>query len=196
MNSGYFYCPYIPIRIEMKTTPTRVCDCYIIETEKHEDHRGFFQELYNEDWRDLSNDKIPSKVHAKWNHMALSKSKYGVIRGIHWAPYNKLVSCVSGKMFDVIVDLRPDSDTYLEWVGVWLSEEDTRKVFVPAGCGHGFFADDDHTVMIYFKDQTYKPGVERDWHYESFGINWPILNMGHADYVLSEKDKKAPRYKK
>jgi dTDP-4-dehydrorhamnose 3,5-epimerase len=177
--------------MEMKTTSTKVCDCYIIETEKYEDHRGFLQELYNEDWKDLSNDKIPSSVHVQWNHMVTSKSKYGVIRGIHWAPYNKLVSCVSGNMFDVIVDLRPHSDTYLEWVGVWLSENDTRKVFVPAGCGHGFFADDDNTVMIYFKDQTYKPGVEKDWHYESFGIKWP-----KADYVLSEKDQKAPRYKK
>jgi len=191
MNAGYFYCPYIPIQMEMKTKSTKVKDCYVIETEKYEDHRGFLQELYNEDWRDFSNEKVPSVVHAKWNHMVSSKSRYGVIRGIHWAPYNKLVSCLSGSLFDVIVDLRPDSDTYLEWDGIWLNEEQTKKVFVPAGCGHGFFSDSDFTIMVYLKDQTYKPGVEKDWHYESFGIEWP-----KADYILSDKDKKAPRYKK
>jgi dTDP-4-dehydrorhamnose 3,5-epimerase len=177
----------------MKTTSTKIRDCYVIETEKHEDYRGFFQEIYNEDWIDLSNDKIPSRVHCKWNHISSSKSTYGVIRGIHWAPYNKLISCVAGSLFDVIVDLRPDSDTYLEWDGVWLDDEHTKKVFIPAGCGHGFFAATDPTVMVYFKDQTYKPGVEKDWHYESFGIEWPDQ---HIEYILSEKDRKAPRYKK
>jgi len=173
----------------MKITPTKIRDCYTVKTQKYEDYRGFLQEIYSEDW-------VDSKIQAKWNHIVCSTSTRGVIRGIHWAPYNKFVSCVTGSLFDVIVDLRPDSPTYLEWEGIWLSGHLAMKVFIPKGCGHGFFAAEEPTVMVYLKDQTYQPGVEKDWHYQSFGIEWPEAEIRKppGGYILSAKDENAPPY--
>jgi dTDP-4-dehydrorhamnose 3,5-epimerase len=97
---------------------------------------------------------------------------------------------VAGKLFDVVVDLRPESSTFLEWVGTWLPGSETKHVYVPSGCGHAIYADEDNTVMVYFKDQTYTPDAEKAWHWQSFGIEWPECD----EYILSEKDKNAPEY--
>ena len=166
----------------MKIDKTKINDCVVIETEKYDDRRGFLQELYSRDWEHPC-------LQTDWKHVVSSKSKNGVIRGIHWAPYNKLVSCVAGKLFDVIVDMRPESTTFRLWVGVWLNGNSTKKVFVPKGCGHGFFAAT-CSVMVYLKDQCFRPDVEQDWHWQSFGIEWPEC----PKYILSDKDQNAKTF--
>jgi len=168
----------------MKITNTKLKDCFVIETEKYKDHRGFLRVLHSQEWN------VP-EIDAEWKYVVSAKSKTGTIRGIHCAPYNKLVSCVAGKLFDVIVDLRPGSCTYRAWDGVWLGGDSTKQIFIPKGCGHGFFAAEP-CVMVYLKDECYRPNVERDWHWQSFGIDWPECDK----YILSEKDRKAPHYPK
>ena len=118
------------------------------------------------------------------HQFSISESCVNTIRGIHCAPYGKLVQCVSGRVFDVIVDLRPASPTFGKWYGAWLSAgsnsgDNNRsanlQVYIPARCGHGFFAAEDGSVVQYCQEGTYAPGQDVEMHPmdPKIGIKWP-----------------------
>lgn len=164
----------------MKKTETCILGCYEIQFDRFEDQRGFFEELYSSSKYD-----IPAA-----EQISCSRSVKNVIRGLHCSPYYKLCSCVSGKLFDVAVDLRKESSTYLSWTGVWLSAENCTQFFVPPGCGHGFYSADDNTLLVYLQGGKYKKenDVEIKWNDPTIGICWPES----SSYIVSEKDQNAP----
>jgi len=164
----------------MKKIETEISGCYVIEFDRFEDNRGFFQELYSSAKYDCSIGQQISCSHSMKN----------VIRGLHCSPYYKLCTCVRGKIFDVAVDLRKESTTYLKWIGQWLSEDSPKQLFVPPGCGHGFYAAEDNTLLIYLQGGVYRKEDDREikWNDPTIGIIWP----DSPDYILSEKDKNAP----
>ena len=164
----------------MKKTETCILGCYEIQFDRHEDDRGFFQELYSLNKYDMQ----PGE------QISCSCSKKNVIRGLHISLYYKLCSCVSGRLFDVAVDLRKDSPTYLKWTGVWLSADSCVQFLVPPGCGHGFYSAEDNTLLVYLQGGCYKKAndLEVRWNDPTIGIQWPECD----GYIISEKDQNAP----
>ena len=168
----------------MKYKPSKVANCSVVEVNRHFDNRGFFQELYQEkEYRSLPY-ALPYCETQVWKQINWSSSKKDVLRGIHLSPYEKLITCVKGRIFDVIVDFRHGSSTYMEWFGVCLDAETPTQVFIPANCGHAFLALEDCTV-IYCQSEMYNPAKEFavKWDDRDVGVMWPIVNP-----ILSEKD--------
>jgi dTDP-4-dehydrorhamnose 3,5-epimerase len=168
----------------MKKTPiSNINDSYIIELDRFNDDRGYFQEIFS-----FSQNKEFSEV-AQIN---ISKSKKNVIRGLHVANFAKLCTCVSGSLFDVVADVRENSSTFGKWFGVWLTEENKKQLFVPAGCAHGFFSEKDDTILCYQQSGLYNKKFEFEINYKDpfLSIEWPKADF----YILSEKDKLAPNF--
>jgi dTDP-4-dehydrorhamnose 3,5-epimerase len=169
---------------------TKLKGAYIIDLEKHEDDRGFFARTFCRN--ELTANGLIADV-AQAN-MSLSKTR-GTVRGMHYqkAPYEetKLVRCTRGALYDVIIDLRPDSLTYSQWIGVELSADNYRMLFVPKNFAHGFITLADDTEATYLVSQFYAPGSELGirWNDPRFGIQWPI-----AVQVISEKDENWPDF--
>ncbi len=178
----------------MQLHTTEIKGCVVVQMDRHDDHRGFFQELYQLDKYSVVPSADGVSVHClrrEWKQANWSHSRKNVVRGIHTAPYTKLVTCVSGAIFDVAVDLREGSPTYGKWFGKWLRAESPEQMLIPAGCGHGFMAVTDQTSVVYLQDAVFKPGVETSVNPfdEQLAIEWPMAN---PDYILSEKDENAP----
>lgn len=168
---------------------TRIPGAFIIETEQIEDDRGFFvrQWCKNEfEAHGLASGFVQANA-------TLSK-KRGTIRGLHYqtAPHEeaKLVRCIRGAMFDVIIDLRPSSSTYAQWLGTELRADDHTMIYIPEGMAHGYQILEDDTEVFYQVSQFYAPGVEQGvrWNDPAFEIEWP---EAHAP-ILSEKDRNWP----
>jgi dTDP-4-dehydrorhamnose 3,5-epimerase len=122
-----------------------------------------------------------------------SKSKKGVLRGLHYQkpyPQGKLVRVISGEVFDVAVDLRKDSPTYGQWEGVLLSAENKKQFYVPEGFAHGFLVVSEEAEFVYKCTEFYKPEFEGGilWNDEEIGIKWPIDDA--QAILLSDKDSK------
>lgn len=157
----------------MKINETPLKNCVWIQAQKIEDNRGFFSELYKS-----------SILHSfKSVQSNYSFSKKGTLRGIHRTPYAKLVTCVKGLIYDVCVDLRPDSDTYNGIFGMCLSESDVNSMYIPEFCGHAFLALKD-SVVIYQQSGEYDPSVDEVFCYKNYNINWP----GSEPEYISNKD--------
>ncbi len=169
---------------------TNLKGAFIIEIEKKVDNRGFFARTWCRkefEAHDLNSQLFQANV-------SFSKRK-GTLRGMHYqvAPYeeSKLVRCTNGAIFDVIIDLRPDSPTYKQWLGVELTSENYKILFVPEKFAHGFQTLEDNAEVIYQVSQFYSPESERGIRYNdpAFGIKWPI-----GVQVISDKDKSCPDY--
>jgi dTDP-4-dehydrorhamnose 3,5-epimerase len=164
---------------------------YVIEIEKLKDHRGFFARS----WCQKEFEKHNLVSQAKQANVSYNKKK-GTLRGMHYqlAPYEetKIVRCTRGAIYDVIIDLRPASSTYTQWIGVELSAESYEMLYVPENFGHGFQTLKDDTEVIYQVSQFYTPGSERGirWDDPAFGIDWPL-----AVQVISDKDNSWPDYR-
>lgn len=169
----------------MRIKETCIEDCFIVEGKRFFDERGFVQEIYSK----RNGDHFVSKIN--WKQVNWSSSKANVVRGIHVAPYRKFITCVSGGIYDVVIDLRSDSDTLYKSIVINLNEKNATHIFIPSGCGHGFFSYTNSTV-IYLQEDVYEQGKEKDWHWRSLPINWPRAK----EYILSDRDKKAPPWKK
>ena len=158
----------------------------LIEHAVHEDARGFFVETYRaEALRELG-------ITDEWVQDNHSRSRHGVLRGLHFqlAPGQaKLVRCVRGEVFDVVVDLRPGSSTYAEWEGFTLTE-DGGSLYVPVGFAHGFCVTSEVADVLYKCSTYYAPELERAIAYDDprIGIEWPELEL-----VVSDRDRQAPR---
>ena len=170
----------------MKVIETDIPDVKIIEPAVFGDERGFFMETWNQNkFEELVTGK-PTKF-VQDNH---SKSKKGILRGLHYQTENtqgKLVRVVSGEVFDVAVDIRRDSPTFGKWVGVYLSAENKRQLWIPEGFAHGFCVTSDKAEFVYKCTNYYKPEAEKSvrWNDSDLNINWPLSD----DVILSEKDK-------
>jgi dTDP-4-dehydrorhamnose 3,5-epimerase len=172
-------------------TETKLKDAFIIEIEKIGDERGFFARVW------CQNEFEARGLNSRWvqANLAFSK-KRGTLRGLHYqiAPYEeaKLMRCIRGAMYDVIVDLRQDSPTYKQWLGVELTEDNRRMLYVPEGFAHGYQTLVDDTEVFYPVSQFYTPGAERGmrWDDPAFAVEWPVTE----NLTVSEKDKSWPEY--
>lgn len=172
----------------MKVIDTCIPDVKIIEPSVFGDERGFFMETWNQkQFEELVTGK-PTKF-VQDNH---SRSKKGILRGLHYQTENtqgKLVRVVSGEVFDVAVDIRKGSPTYGQWVGEYLSTENRRQLWVPEGFAHGFYVTSDEADFVYKCTNYYHPQSELSiaWDDSDININWPI----NGPLFLSQKDKAA-----
>lgn len=175
---------------KFKFTETKIKDLYVVEPTVFGDNRGYFMETYS---KQAFSDAGLDYDFLQDNQ---SSSKKGVLRGLHFQktfPQAKLVRVLKGEVFDVAVDLRANSPTYGEWVGVLLSEENKKQFMIPRGFAHGFVVVSDYAEFAYKCDELYHPEDEGGlmWNDESIGIEWPDV----GEIILSEKDKKHPSLK-
>ncbi|TVL51511.1 dTDP-4-dehydrorhamnose 3,5-epimerase [Shewanella algae] len=169
----------------MKVIDTNIPEVKIIEPQVFGDERGFFMETWQQKkFEDLVTGK--PTIFVQDNH---SKSSKGILRGLHYQTENtqgKLVRVVSGEVFDVAVDVRKSSPTFGLWVGVYLSDENNRQLWIPEGFAHGFYVTSDEAEFVYKCTDYYNPLAENSiiWNDSTLAIDWPI---SHGP-MLSEKD--------
>lgn len=168
-------------------TETKIKGVYIVDVKTYGDHRGYFMETYKAD------DFVAAGLDYCFVQDNQSSSHKGVLRGLHFQktfPQAKLVRVLKGEVFDVAVDLRKGSETYGEWVGVLLSEENHRQFMIPRGFAHGFVVVSDHAEFAYKCDELYHPEDEGGirWNDPDVNIKWPDI----GEIILSDKDKKNP----
>lgn len=172
-------------------TSTKLQGAFIIDLKKIEDDRGFFARTF------CANEFAERGIESKFVQANTSLSyKKGTLRGMHFqnSPYeeDKLVRCTKGALYDVIIDLRKNSPTYKQWIGVELTENNHRALFVPKGFGHGFITLEDNSEANYLVSQFYAPGAENGIRFNDpqFNIKWPIEPV-----VISDKDRNHPDFK-
>lgn len=172
----------------MNIIKTAIPDVLIIEPKVFGDERGFFFESFNQSVFDQAVGRPVAFVQD--NH---SKSSKGVLRGLHYqlAPHaqGKLVRCVVGEVFDVAVDIRKSSPTFGQWVGVNLSAENKRQLWIPEGFAHGFLTLSEVAEFLYKTTNYYAPASEGSirWNDSQVAVDWPI----EGEFILSDKDKDA-----
>lgn len=172
----------------MKFTKTKLISAYIIEVEEISDSRGFFARS----WCQREFEELGIKSNFVQANISFNRQK-GTLRGLHYqnAPHAeaKLMRCTKGAIYDVAVDLRPDSPTFCEWVGAELTAENHRMLLVPEGFAHGFQTLEDDTEVSYQVTEFYTPKAEGGARYDdpAFGISWPLEVT-----VLSDKDANWP----
>ena len=179
----------------MNVIETKIKDLLIFEPRVLADDRGWFMESFNQKSFEQAlterNLEVPKFVQD--NH---SFSKKGVLRGLHYQlnPHaqGKLVRVVQGRAWDVAVDIRQDSLTFGQWVGVELTGENHKQFWIPAGFAHGFIALEDNTQFLYKTTDYYSKECERSivWNDQSLNIAWPIEDF--AQLKLTDKDRFAP----
>ena len=158
----------------MKVTPTSISDVLIIEPKVFGDARGFFLESFNQ--KAFNEASGLNETFVQDNH---SRSTMGVLRGLHYQiqhPQGKLVRVTQGEVFDVAVDLRRSSPTFGKWVGVVLSADNKRQLWVPPGFAHGFVVTSESAEFLYKTTDYWYPEHERSllWSDSSVGVEWPI----------------------
>lgn len=172
----------------MKITSTAISDVQIIEPKVFGDSRGFFYESFNQ--RTFTEVTGVDADFVQDNH---SRSSKGVLRGLHYQiqqPQGKLVRVVRGAVFDVAVDIRKSSPTFGRWVGVELTEDNHRQLWIPPGLAHGFLVLSESADFLYKTTDYYAPQHERCllWNDASIDIHWPIVENQIAAPRLSDKD--------
>lgn len=175
----------------MNVIKTDIPDVLILEPRVFGDERGFFFESFSQRvFEDIIGRKI---TFVQDNH---SKSSKGVLRGLHFQrgeyAQGKLVRCAAGEVFDVVVDIRKDSLTFGKWVGVYLSAENKRQLWIPEGFAHGFLTLSETAEFLYKATNYYTPTSEGSilWNDKTIGIEWPITQLPE----LSAKDAVAPQF--
>ncbi len=161
------------------------------------DNRGYFFESWNHsEFKKIISREI---IFVQDNH---SKSKFGVLRGLHYQlnpkAQAKLVRCTKGEVFDVLVDIRKDSDTYGEWSGVFLNEENKLQFWIPEGFAHGFISLKDFSEVQYKTNDYWDKDTERSlsWKDPDIKIDWPISdNPEKFKIIINDKDSVAPTIK-
>ncbi|NIK69960.1 dTDP-4-dehydrorhamnose 3,5-epimerase [Paenibacillus sp. BK720] len=172
----------------MNFIPTKLEGLYVVEPEVHGDSRGFFMESYSQAAFAEHGIDIPF---VQDNHSLSAQS--GVLRGLHYQvnPHaqTKLVRVITGAIYDVAVDIRPNSPTFGQWEGVILSEANKRQLLIPRGFAHGFCTIVPNTQVLYKVDAFYSPEQDRGilWSDPALGIHWPTANP-----ILSGKDQEHP----
>ncbi len=170
----------------MKFIETELKGAFLIDPELLEDERGFFARTW------CRKEFEQHGINSDWVQCSISYNKCkGTLRGMHYqvAPYAeaKLVRCTMGAIYDVIIDLRPDSKTYRQWISAELSAENLKMIYIPKGFAHGFQTLVDNTEVFYQMSEFYTPRYARTvrWNDPQFKILWP-----ETDRIISEKDQK------
>lgn len=165
--------------------PGKVDGAYLVSVEEKSDDRGFFARAYCVDeFAELGLDTEVLQCNLSFNH------KKGTLRGMHWqaAPHQetKFIRCVSGAIYDVIVDIRPDSPTYLQWMGAELSAENRVSMYAPKGVAHGYLTLTDGAEVLYQVSTRFNAEADSGarWDDPAFGIEWPAEPL-----IISDKDK-------
>ena len=150
-----------------------VYDCITLKTNLFNDQRGTFSELY----------KFSNLQNFVCKQVNFSSSHKGTLRGLHLAPYAKLVTCIAGQIFDVCIDLREDSPTYLKYFSARLGpNQNNNQIYIPANCAHGFLSVTD-SVIVYAQDGEYSKDKDKAVCYKNYGVEWP-----ENPTIISEKD--------
>jgi len=176
----------------VKFHETPIPGAYLIELEPNRDERGSYSRLFDSEIfaeRGLEATIVQANV--------VQNPRAGTLRGLHWqeAPYeeSKLMRCSRGAIFDVVVDIRPDSEAYCQWYGAELSPENERMMYLPPGVAHGLQTLVDDTEVIYQVGHRYVPESGRGarWDDPAFGIEWPEA----AERIINERDRTYPDFK-
>ncbi len=174
----------------MKIIPTTLADVKLIEPDIFPDDRGHFFESYNQE------KFIASGISDTFIQDNVSLSKKGVLRGLHFQsePHAqaKLVGVIAGEVFDVAVDMRPESPTYKQWVGVTLSSENHQMLYIPKGFAHGFYVLSDEARFFYKCSGYYNKEASSGliWNDPTIGVQWPVPSGENP--ILSEQDSRLP----
>ena len=174
----------------MEFTHFKIDGLVLVTPKVFGDERGFFMETYNK------KEFFQNGIRVNFVQSNHSRSTKGVLRGLHFQKgqfaQDKLVWVVRGRVFDVAVDLRPDSTTFGQWQGVELSEENKRLFFIPKGFAHGFLTLSGLVDFCYQVSNFYQPDSEGGivWNDPDINVDWPKLK----DLIISEKDQKLPRF--
>jgi dTDP-4-dehydrorhamnose 3,5-epimerase len=161
---------------------------YKIHSAKAKDARGYFSTMWSQEFAAKASMKAPENLYKSFT------LDQGTIRGLHYqvAPFEeqKFVFCSSGRAFDVVIDLRKNSKSYLKWASIELSSELSESIYVPAGCAHGFQALTSNTTMIYLSTAVYSPSAQRGIRYNdpTFSISWPLAVSKISDYDKNISD--------
>lgn len=171
----------------MRVLETGLAGVVIIEPSIHGDERGFFQES----WK--SSSYSAHGLPGKFAQANVSRSEKGVLRGLHYQyrqPQGKLVYVLEGRIFDVAVDVRPESASFGQWAGVELSAHSHRQLYIPEGFAHGFIVLSDSALFHYYCTTEYAPQYEVSiaWNDPDIGIAWPAEPSS-----ISARDRQAPR---
>lgn len=176
----------------MKNRLDSIDGVYLIEQEIFEDSRGYFLESYNDD--ELKEAGV--KENFVQDNISFSKCKY-TLRGLHFQSppkaQGKLVRCLEGKIYDVVVDIRLNSPTFMKWASFLLDSDSQMQLYVPKGFAHGFLTLEDNTKVLYKCTSTYAPNYEYaiNWSDKDLSIFWPIKNQKP---ILSKKDSVSPMW--
>ncbi len=181
----------------MEFIETKLKGAFLVEIKKLEDERGFFGRSWCQ--REFQEAGLKNEIRQINTSLTLKK---GTIRGMHYQidPYQetKFIRCTKGRIFDVIIDLRRGSETFMHWIGHELSENNYRMVYVPENFAHGFISLEDHCEVYYPVTEFYTPGSERGIRYNdpAFNIGWPVevevvsqKDNGHPDFDIDNFDK-------
>ena len=170
---------------------TNVDGALLVSLEPRGDDRGYFARAW---CATEAGDAGGFDTVAQIN-MSLS-ADVGLIRGLHWqeAPHEegKFMRCIRGRIFDVCVDVRPESPTFMQWTGAELTPQNRQALLIPPGCAHGYQALEPNSEVLYLASSPYAPGVERGlrWNDPGFAIDWPITD----GVIVSEKDEAWPDF--
>src|SRR5690606_3431192 len=169
--------------VRMRFTETKLKGAFILDLELREGPRGFFaRTCCQKEFEAHGLKPVVAQCNCSFNH------KKGTMRGMHYqvppAAETKLVRCTRGAIYDVIIDLRPESPTYRQWIGVELTEHNRRQLYVPEMFAHGYLTLTDNAEVAYQVGEFYTPGYERGIRYDdpAFQIEWPV-----AIEVISDK---------
>ncbi len=179
---------------KFKKNETSIDGVYVIEPTVFGDERGYFMETYSEtEFEEIG-------ITNKFVQDNQSKSRKGVLRGLHFQKQNsqaKLVRVIKGAVYDVAVDLRPGSPTYGKYEGVMLTEENKKMFMIPRGFAHGFLVVSDEAEFVYKCDDIYNHEAEGGlkWNDPDVGIKWPMDGIDESELLTSEKDGKWPSLK-
>lgn len=168
----------------MKITRLNIPEVIVIEPQVFEDERGFFFESFNQK---KFNEAIGREVFfVQDNH---SKSKYGVLRGLHYqeSPFEqaKLIRVISGEIFDVAIDIRLESKSYGQWVACELTAQNKKQLWIPEGFAHGFIVLSKEAEVVYKTNNFYNLDLEKTipWNNNSFNIKWPL----NKEFIITSK---------
>ena len=172
----------------MKFTPTKIADVIVIEPEVFGDNRGFFMETWH------AEKFAAGGIEADFVQDNHSRSAQGILRGLHYQvtkPQGKLVRVLSGEVFDVAVDLRQKSATFGQWVGIHISGDNKKMLWVPPGFAHGFYVISQQADFFYKCTDFYAPEYERAirWDDPGLAIDWPLVEGKPP--ILAPKDETA-----
>ncbi len=174
----------------MQFNPVSIAGAYLIDLEKKGDERGFFARVFCQ--REFAALNLATDMVQINNSLSVKK---GVLRGMHYqlppSAEVKVLRCIRGALYDVVLDLRPDSPSFGQWFGAQLTAENRRMLYVPQGCAHGFLTLKENTEAFYMVHSCYDPEQERGVRFDDprFAIEWP-----NEPAEISEKDKSWPDF--